>query len=182
MVFQSLRLKFFYVTILLVKAKKNFPLVWRRLCILGSINKLKMTSYKVPRIDCLLYVKFICGHECFSENYCQLFPWSSTQFIMVNYWPTSFDKMREWGTKILSRIQSLKLLWKVKPYTMVFLWFIGSTLMKCTLGYWPLLFPSCMEVVSSFGVVSLIFFKPPFFWIVIDNCKRCLIFSLCRMD
>ena len=36
-----------------------------------------------------------------------------------------------------------------------------------------------MEVGSSFGVV---FFKPPFYWTVIDNCKRCLIFSLCIMN
>ena len=179
MVFHSLRLRKFYVTIVLVSAKKNPPLVWKKLRILGFINRLNMTPYKVPNISCFLDVKSIRGHEFCSHNYCQLFPWASTQFIMVNYWPTSFDKRREWDTKILSRIQSLELLWKVKPYAVVFLWFLGSTLLKCTLGYWPLLFPSCMEVDSNFGVVSLIFLTRPFYQTMIDNCKRCLTFSLC---
>ena len=92
MVFYSLRLRNSYVKILIVKAKKNFSMGWRKFPIVVPLGKnlYKRTSTTLAISSIKLHC-VVCAHECCTENCCQ-FPWASTQLIRVNYWRKSIVK------------------------------------------------------------------------------------------
>lgn len=73
----------------------------------SSIRK-KKTPEKAPKIGRLLdlaSIRAVSAQECCSSNCCQLFPWTSTQHVRMNYWRKTFDERREWGTEVFSRMQ-----------------------------------------------------------------------------